>query len=192
MIFYTADLHFFHYNILQYSGRPFRSVEAMHKAFINNWNKKVSKSDEVYIIGDVSMLDKGSIFKLKPIMDALNGKKHLIYGNHDVCTPAVYVEHIGFSSTHYPFLEVAGKVLVHDPGKASGIVSKGIVLAGHVHNNQGINPIVTSCSTKDLTVINVGVDIPLWQYAPVSDEEIEKFLQMERSSAYEVTLTGIE
>ena len=80
MKFYTSDLHFGHHNILRYENRPFQSVEEMNDNLINNWNRKVSKGDEVYIIGDFGLLD-GS--QANRILDRLNGRKYLIKGNHD-------------------------------------------------------------------------------------------------------------
>lgn len=45
MIYYTADLHLGHANIMKLSGRPFESVEEMNEALVNNWNAVVSKND---------------------------------------------------------------------------------------------------------------------------------------------------
>lgn len=80
MIFFTADLHFFHKNIIQYCNRPFSSVEEMNAALIDNWNSTVSKTDVVYIIGDFSF---GSKEDTSYIINNLNGSKNLILGNHD-------------------------------------------------------------------------------------------------------------
>lgn len=35
-IFYTSDLHFFHFNILKICNRPFQSLEDMHETLVNN------------------------------------------------------------------------------------------------------------------------------------------------------------
>lgn len=80
MKFYTSDLHFGHHNILRYENRPFQSVEEMNDNLINNWNRKVSKGDEVYIIGDFGLLGGR---QANSILDRLNGRKYLIKGNHD-------------------------------------------------------------------------------------------------------------
>lgn len=81
-IYFTSDLHFFHKRILEYNAhsRPFTTVEEMHEAIISNWNNTVSKNDIVYILGDVSF---GPAFKTAELLNRLNGKKHLILGNHD-------------------------------------------------------------------------------------------------------------
>lgn len=80
MIFYTADLHFNHTNIIKYENRPFNSVEEMNEALILNWNSKVTKSDQVFILGDFGF---GNTELLMEIIIRLNGMKHLIRGNHD-------------------------------------------------------------------------------------------------------------
>lgn len=80
MIWFTADTHFGHKNILKYTKRPFSSVEEMDEALIKNWNNKVSADDEVYHLGDVGLCSPN---KLREILDRLNGKIYLIKGNHE-------------------------------------------------------------------------------------------------------------
>lgn len=80
-IFFTADLHFGHENIMRFDRRPFNSVEEMNKELIKRWNNKVSKDDTVYILGDI--IWKSCNDNAIDIIKALNGKKILITGNHD-------------------------------------------------------------------------------------------------------------
>lgn len=80
MIWFTADTHFGHKNIIEYANRPFDSIEHMDEALINNWNNKVSPDDEVYHLGDVALCSPS---KLNKILDRLNGKIYLIKGNHE-------------------------------------------------------------------------------------------------------------
>ena len=58
-LFFTADQHFGHANILQYEahsrvtpyGQTFASVEAMNEALIEHWNAVVQPDDTVYCLG---------------------------------------------------------------------------------------------------------------------------------------------
>lgn len=51
-IFYIADTHFNHSNIIGFDNRPFSSVEEMNETLIHNWNSVVKHGDQVYILGD--------------------------------------------------------------------------------------------------------------------------------------------
>ena len=79
-VFFTADTHFGHKNIIKYANRPFASAEEMDSAMIERWNSKVSAEDEVYHLGDVGM---NSPARLREILDSLNGKIYLVRGNHE-------------------------------------------------------------------------------------------------------------
>ena len=52
MIFYIADLHFGHKNILGYDKRPFDNTEQMDEEIIRRWNERVCDDDTVYVLGD--------------------------------------------------------------------------------------------------------------------------------------------
>ena len=83
-IFYTSDLHFGHNNIIIYENRPFININEMTNKLIRNWNSKVNINDDVYILGDFAFQNKNlSIDDINNIVKNLNGKKHLIIGNHD-------------------------------------------------------------------------------------------------------------
>jgi len=81
MRFYISDLHFYHESLLtKMDKRGFASCEEMHEYIIEKWNAKVRPQDEVVILGDVSM-ERGKA--TMDILNRLNGKLHLIVGNHD-------------------------------------------------------------------------------------------------------------
>lgn len=79
MNYYTSDLHFGHANIIKFCDRPWKQVDEMDKALIENWNNRVTDADHIYHLGDFSM-NKGRFIKL---VEQLNGQKHFIIGNHD-------------------------------------------------------------------------------------------------------------
>lgn len=53
MNFYIADMHLGHKNVLKFDNRPFESVSEMDMVLLENWNKRVSHDDDVYILGDM-------------------------------------------------------------------------------------------------------------------------------------------
>lgn len=52
MIYFTADTHFGHCNVIRFCDGPFASAEEMDEAMIQNWNERVTGNDTVYILGD--------------------------------------------------------------------------------------------------------------------------------------------
>jgi len=79
-IFFTADTHFGHANIIKYCSRPYKTVYDMNVDLIDRWNSKVKKEDIVYHLGDFAFMQPDDIVSLRK---QLNGTIHLIYGNHD-------------------------------------------------------------------------------------------------------------
>ena len=79
-VWFTADTHYWHSNIIEFSNRPYGSLEQMHHELIGNWNTVVQPDDEVFHLGDVSF---GSRNMTMPILEALNGRIRFIQGNHD-------------------------------------------------------------------------------------------------------------
>lgn len=75
-----SDHHFYHNNIIEYTDRPFRSVEEMNSNMIKKWNNSVSKNDTVIYGGDLLF---GSAEKANELIDNLNGNMMIIKGNHD-------------------------------------------------------------------------------------------------------------
>ncbi len=66
MIYYTADLHLHHKNILHLCERPFADLEEMHRVIKANWNAVITDQDDVYIIGDVCFGFNQEIMNLLP------------------------------------------------------------------------------------------------------------------------------
>lgn len=77
MIYFISDTHFNHNNIIKFCNRPFNDVLEMNEVLIDNWNKVVKPTDNIYHLGDVGF---GHI---NHILERLNGKKYLITGSHD-------------------------------------------------------------------------------------------------------------
>lgn len=79
-IWFTADTHFGHSNIIQYTNRPFSGAKEMDETLIQNWNAHVQPGDDVYHLGDFAIADPVYCGR---ILDRLNGKIHLVTGNHE-------------------------------------------------------------------------------------------------------------
>lgn len=77
---FISDTHFGHKNILEYEKehRPFSTVEEMNETIIERWNSVVKQKDTIYHLGDFAFGKKNI-----EIASRLNGRKHLVMGNHD-------------------------------------------------------------------------------------------------------------
>lgn len=131
-IYFIADTHFGHANIIKYEKRPFASVSEMDKMLIQNWNNVVSESDEIFVLGDFSFYNKE---KTKEILQQLNGKKTLIMGNHDT-QPLDYYLECGFQDVNkYPIILDGFWILSHEPLYINDCMPYANIY-GHVHANK--------------------------------------------------------
>lgn len=80
-IFYTADLHFGHENVLRLDNRPWKTTFEMQDALVKNWNSVVTGADTIYILGDFCWRKADDWVEL---LADLKGNKVLIQGNHDL------------------------------------------------------------------------------------------------------------
>ncbi len=78
-LWFTADLHLLHPNIVKYCSRPI-SPEDHDQWLIERINERVSKKDTLYILGDISMANRS---KTEKLLSTIHGRKHLILGNHE-------------------------------------------------------------------------------------------------------------
>ena len=74
MDFFIADLHDKDKNIITYEHRPFKDLGEMHKTLVKNINKKMTKLDTLYLLGDIGDID---------ILEELNCNIVIVTGNHD-------------------------------------------------------------------------------------------------------------
>jgi len=80
MIWITSDLHLGHKNIIDLCNRPFENVEEMDGTLIGRWNQRVKPGDDVYYLGDFTLLGYNKAIEY---FAKLNGNIHFIRGNHD-------------------------------------------------------------------------------------------------------------
>ena len=82
-IYFTSDWHFGHSKEFLWGPRGFQSSQENDETIIRNHNAIVTNEDDVYILGDLMLEDNDSgIEKVKQ----MNGKLHIILGNHDTNT----------------------------------------------------------------------------------------------------------
>lgn len=162
MNYFTSDLHLGHKNIIEYEDRPWKTVEDMSIGLIRNWNNIVIAKDDVYILGDFAFQNSYmTCEKINEVLKALNGKKHLIIGNHDT-----YINKQNFNPRYFeeitPYKEIKedGKfiVLCHYPIESwNGKQYGSIHLHGHTHQPD---------SRPEMNRYNVGC--MLYDYTPVT------------------------
>ena len=158
MIFYTADLHFHYKPFLP--GRPFASVEEMDEAMIRLWNETVTDRDTVYVVGDV-----GDIGGYVPgdALGRLQGRKHLIRGNHDT----------GFENAPklFDYFETVTDFNEIDDGETHILLchypilyrKRGYMIHGHLHQARGPEYDILRQMPR---MLNAGVDVNF--YRPVT------------------------
>lgn len=178
--YFISDLHFGHANVLAYDNRPFQNIQDHDKALIQRWNDTITKEDDVYILGDISW---HNVMKTIDIIQSLNGKKHLIIGNHDHS----FLKNQAFRSlfveiTNYKELTLSdgkGIVLCHYPIPCFNHHYHGWYhLYGHVHNSfewhmmEHVKYEMMILYEKPCDMYNVGAMIPYMDYTPRTLEEI--------------------
>ena len=161
---FTSDTHFGHKNIIKYSNRPFETKEEMDFKMIENWNKRVGRADTVYHLGDFCFMDEQSGHS---ILNRLNGKKHLIIGNHDKAGTRLK----GWESiSHYKEVSIDGQfiILCHYAMRVWNKSHHGSwMLYGHSHGSLPDDPNALS--------FDVGVDCH--NYQPINMDEIRRIMK---------------
>ena len=173
-VFFTADHHFGHTNIIRYSNRPFASAEEMNETLIKNWNREVSPTDTVYHLGDVSVLRPE---KTRGILDRLNGKIYLIRGNHDAAATHRLCRDRFEWIKDYQFVAFNGAVkvaLCHYAMRVWDRKHHGAYhLYGHSHGSLPPPPGELS--------IDIGVDC--CDYRPISLDQVQEVMEARRGES---------
>lgn len=158
-----SDTHFGNKNIITYESRPFKDTEEMEATIIKNWNLIVAKDDEVFHLGDFSFLGKE---KTKEIVNKLNGKIHLLLGNHDNKSVNYYLE-CGFATVSpYPIIVDQFWILSHEPVYLNTTMPYANI-HGHLHGTKQTG-----------NYFNASVE--LINYTPIELEKIKKELKGEK------------
>src|SRR5574344_1385183 len=183
-IWFTADLHLHHKNILMHQvnrvdGMSLKSIddiETHDNYIINMLRSTIKKSDRIYFIGDILFGDRNSAINF---LSKIPGSKYFINGNHDAAFNHLDnyfkwkgdIKQVCFKKSSFDFLKKDFEVcmchytMLSWPGKSRGA----LMLHGHTHNNAP-----NENSGNDLR-FNVGIDNPLANFKIFSLEEIYNF-----------------
>ncbi len=80
-IWFTADFHFGHTNIIRYCDRPFVNAAEMDETILDRLNDRVKATDHLYFLGDFCI--GGPTVALAYRRKIRCKKIHFILGNHD-------------------------------------------------------------------------------------------------------------
>lgn len=216
MNWFTADIHFWHYNVIKYCNRPWKTVEEMNQAIIENFNALVKPEDNVYCVGDFSMSLRGAEMR-----KYLNGTWYLIPGNHDKCHSVIHKnkelkkdlsfkkykamgfeilpetykmllksesETIGVDICHFPFQRDPGKV--EKPPKYYNlrpIANFETQVLLHGHIH-GLWKTDIFIGVEECRFIpQINLGVDVWDYKPVSETELFNLAKSEMARAKKMT-----
>lgn len=167
-VFFTADEHHGHRNIIKFCNRPFENVDEMTDKLVENHNRIVRPGDTTYHIGDMFWRTFGPVSAIQ-VLQRLNGTHCYIRGNHEELidkVPQLRDQFVYVAERRKIKLyggPIAGIVLDHYAGRVwEGSHRGSWQLYGHTHAVLEEEPYLLSC--------DVGVDA--WNYRPVALEEI--------------------
>ena len=160
MIWFTADTHFAHTNIIKYCKRPFANTDEMDDTIIKNINAVVQPQDTLYHLGDFAFRDVCN-YRRRIHCQTI----HFIMGNHDKfktedrkCFSSIHQMH----QIHYNKQTI---VLNHYGMRVWNKSHHGSIhLFGHSHGE--LPPLGKS--------MDVGVDC--WDFKPISAEFVIKHM----------------
>lgn len=173
MIYFTADLHLNHSNIIDYCNRPFNNIKEMNDTLIYQWNKIVKPIDTVIHNGDFSFGNRTKWMK------KLNGNIVFVKGNHDGDSLTkikslvlrtggwdIFLNHFPQNvNFNYQYNFVA-HIHQHWKFRSKSIYKENNKIESWEDDNyMEYSEITTS-------MINIGVDV--WDFKPISIREIKK------------------
>lgn len=171
MIYFTADTHFGHKNVIRYDETSFSTIGEYDEYLIKQWNSVVTDEDTVYHLGDFAF---GSQEALRGYAERLKGRKRLILGNHDTRKLEFY-QSIGFNRVYdHPIVLRNFFILSHNPLYMTPSMPY-FNIFGHVH----IHPAFQTKTEKGMCVCGVRHDwkpvlVPEWEaYTSELDNEIK-------------------
>ncbi len=183
-IWFTADLHLGHKNILKHQIERIEKMGLVdsddiigHDNYIiNMWKNITKRNDHIYVLGDFIMLNQQGCIRILNELKSNGCIIHLIVGNHDKSIKKMFnmfesideIKSVTFKKDNFDFIEQDfNVVLSHYPMKSWPNKCRGSMqLYGHVHANA-----LWIDDTDDLC-LNVGLDNPLCNYTLFSLKQV--------------------
>lgn len=161
-VLFCSDLHFGHKNIGKFRNSLIsdNTEEENRRRICEDWRKRVTKRDIVYVLGD-ACFSMDTIFEF----GELPGKKILVRGNHDLLDTQVYLKY--FDGV-YGLLKYKEFWLSHAPIHPNELRGK-VNLHGHVHYGTIPDKRYLNCCPENLW--------PLVGSSLISLDEIRKFYE---------------
>ena len=160
-VFFWSDQHFYHNNIIKFSGRPYDSIMHMNTSMLNNYYNIIQPEDVVIFGGDVGF---GEVEEVQNLLQDLPGTKVLVMGNHEFSGKNEFRDYGLFDATTMCFVfykNINGKtcnvLVTHYPVDNHWLPENTINVHGHIHvylaDKKNINMAVehTQYSPKDLS-----------------------------------------
>ena len=178
--FFSADFHLGFSALLDIEKRPFNTVDEMNDALVGSCVRLTREDDIIIHLGDLASFgsdnhlgtkSKGLSVKPYELLKGIRATFLNVRGNHDLrnrvksaCDSMQL--HLGkrypnVTAGHYPSYDV----------RARDYVKRGwINLCGHVHSKW------KHCLDLDRSVLNVNVGVDVWEYMPVSEDELVQYI----------------
>ena len=167
--FIISDTHFDHANIIKYCERPFANTNEMNLTIIKRWNEVIKKHDKVFFLGDFCL---GGVKQITHFTELLNGRKHIILGNHDR-QPSIYIK-AGFETAYsYPIIVDDFFILSHQPVFLSTSAPY-VNIHGHTHDTS------PELLTEDGRNMFYNVCVEKIDYRPINLQVIKDYYRLER------------
>lgn len=167
-IWFTSDSHFFHENILKFTGnddkriRPeFDNVGQMNEVMVERWNSVVKPGDKVWHLGDVAFKTGQRAEELHKLLRSLNGRKRLVVGNHDNIKSPAILNNFDKIELWKGFKD-EGFTCTHIPLRLDQLRDGAVNVHGHIHQNL----------MHEAGYVNVCVEVR--NYLPVHMDQIIK------------------
>jgi len=175
-LWFGADFHFCHDNIIKYCNRPFKDVQEMNEQLIKNWNKLLQEDDDIIIAGD--FIHSGNLEVINNLISRLNGRMWLVYGNHDYQNrlDRLIVQHALYHTSDALDFEVADDEL--EDGRMRFHIThypceywtrRAVHLFGHIHSG----PLSTASEILSFKPMRYDIGVDANDFKPISYEQIK-------------------